>query len=100
MTITGSRIEEARKRKNLSQTELARKVGVARTSVAMWESGEKEPSTRHLRELAVALGESSDYLLGIDNGRTISIKDLTDEDVELLHHTIEYMRGRGNTNDG
>ncbi len=95
MTILGSRIEEARKRSSLSQAELARKMGVTRASVVMWESGDKEPSTKHLRELAVTLGVSSDYLLGIDNSTVISIRNLTDEDVKLLHHTIGYMRERG-----
>ena len=46
-------------------------------------------------ELALTLGVSSDYLLGIENSTAISIRNLTDEDVKLLHHTIGYMRERG-----
>ena len=94
MTILGRRLEEARKSKSLSQADIARKIGVTRETVSKWESGDKEPSPEHLRELALALGVAADYLLGIEKSSTVLVKDLTDEDVKLLHTTIRYMRGK------
>lgn len=40
----------------LTQTELADAVGVSRSAVAMYESGQRLPSRRHCRLLAAKLG--------------------------------------------
>ena len=94
MTILGSRLEESRINKSLSQADIARKIGVTRETVSNWESGDKEPSPEHLRELALVLGVATDYLLGIEKTNTVPVKNLTDEDVKLLHSAIRYMRGK------
>ena len=49
------RIKALRKKKNLSQAELADLVGVKSYSVADWEQGRSEPSIENLNKLAVAL---------------------------------------------
>ena len=44
-------IREIRKRLNLTQQQLADKVGVYRETIARWESGESKPSPLALREI-------------------------------------------------
>ena len=52
MKVTGeavmSRIREYRERHELSQEELARNLGLDRSSVAKWESGRNKPRLNHL----------------------------------------------------
>lgn len=51
----GTRIRESRERKTLSQSELARRLGVSQPAVSDWENGKTEPSVDNLRALAVEL---------------------------------------------
>lgn len=56
------RIRNQRQAKGLSQGALAARVGVARSTVIRWESGERRPGPRHREALALALGgRPSDY---------------------------------------
>lgn len=41
-----------RERLNLSQTDLAKALGVSLNTVWVWERGEREPSASHIEELA------------------------------------------------
>lgn len=51
----GAQLVAARKAVGLSQVELARKVGVAQSTLSKWESGESDLQAMHLRPLAKAL---------------------------------------------
>lgn len=57
-----------RKLKNLTQTALARKIGVSRSTISMWETAASEPDNTSLIHLAEVLEVSVDALLGrVDN---------------------------------
>lgn len=58
------RIKEKRKEKNLSQCELAQKVGVNQTAVSQWERGATMPSLDKAALIANALGCTIDELYG------------------------------------
>jgi transcriptional regulator with XRE-family HTH domain len=64
MTL-GENINRCRKRKSLSQEQLAEKVGVSRQAVSKWELNEAQPEIEKLIALAKALEVSSDMLLGL-----------------------------------
>ena len=53
---------QLRKLKNLTQEDIAEKVGVSRQAVAKWESGETIPDLEKARQLAGVLGVSLDDL--------------------------------------
>jgi len=59
------RIKEARKKAELSQTELAERTGVTRAAVAQWESGKHPPRREVLERIAEATGED---LIWIERG--------------------------------
>lgn len=66
---TGEKIYELRKKKGLTQEELADRVGVSRQAVSKWENGETYPETEKLIELCNLFGVSSDDILfGKENG--------------------------------
>lgn len=49
--------------KNLTQRELALKLGVSRTAVTMWELGKADPTVHHLKRMAEILECSVDQLI-------------------------------------
>ena len=64
MTIeTANRLVELRKKSNLSQEELAEKLGVSRQAVSKWERSEASPDTDNLIALAEIYGMSLDELI-------------------------------------
>jgi HTH-type transcriptional regulator/antitoxin HipB len=64
MTLeTANRLYELRKKNNLSQEELAEKLGVSRQAVSKWERSEASPDTDNLIALAKIYGLSLDELV-------------------------------------
>ncbi len=65
------RIGEYRKLQNMTQAELAERMGVGRTTVTMWESGGRLPYTAQLPQLARVLNCKIDELFAApQNGGT------------------------------
>ncbi len=60
----GEQIRKLRIAQGLTQEKLAEKIGVARGSVARYESGTYYPSQEVIVKLSVALGVTTDSLLG------------------------------------
>lgn len=64
MTIeTANRLYEYRKKNNLSQEELAEKMGVSRQAVSKWERAEASPDTDNLIMLSKIYGVTLDELI-------------------------------------
>ena len=70
--ILGNQIHELRKKNNLSQEQLAEKVGVARQTISKWELGETAPDIKQAQLLAQSLNVSLDNLLGNDTKESIN----------------------------
>ena len=64
MVYTGSRLAEARRAKNMTQMELADRLGISFQAVSNWERGISMPDISKLPELSELLGVSVDELLG------------------------------------
>ena len=58
----GERITALRKEKDISQTELAKRLNVSRQVVSKWEQGVSSPDTAKLIQLAEILGTEVEYL--------------------------------------
>ena len=58
----GNKIMELRKKKGMSQEELAEKVGVARQTISKWELGETSPDLKQSKELSKIFNISLDEL--------------------------------------
>lgn len=59
----GLRLRELREQAGLSQTELAKAVGVSRAAVSQWEADVTEPTTKRLAELSRVLNVAVDRLM-------------------------------------
>lgn len=64
MENVGSKIAELRKKHNMTQFELADKMGISFQAVSNWERGNSMPDISKLPELAELFGVTVDYLLG------------------------------------
>ena len=65
-------IREYRKKSNMSQDELAEKLGVSRQSISLWETGQTQPTIDNIIALAKIFNISADTLLGNTDGTILS----------------------------
>lgn len=61
-----NRLRELRKAHNLTQTEVAKIVGIGQSGYSFWESGRSKIDDASLRKLAAMYDVTVDYLLGSD----------------------------------
>lgn len=92
--MIAEKVKKLREQKGLSQAELARQLGITRSSVNAWEMGISVPSTQYIVDLAGVFDISTDYLLGVDSSSTISVAGLTDSDILLVHSIIEHLKNK------
>lgn len=81
----GLRLKRLRKRKKLSQTELAKKIGVTKSTIYRYESNTLSPSLDKAILLAQILDTTLDYLAGLDKIPTIKIDNLSEDQIEWLN---------------
>ena len=62
----GQRISEYRKNKNMTQEEMAIRLGVTPQALSKWERGQSLPDVTLLADICQVLGVSADYLLGVE----------------------------------
>ena len=75
----GDRIKELRQKANLTQAELADKMGFTSQTVSNWESGSREPDIAALAKLSSLFNVSLDYLLLGKEEETIGLDDMDAE---------------------
>ena len=81
----GKRIKAIRKKKKLTQIQLAEKAYISESYIALIELDKRNPSTDVIIRLAEILGVSSDYLL---------FGDTTKNDTAFFREWKELMAGR------
>lgn len=64
MTAFNERFRELRKKKGLSQRELANVLHMSNSTVAMYETGKRQPDFESLEKIADFFNVDIDYLLG------------------------------------
>ncbi|WP_421038406.1 helix-turn-helix domain-containing protein [Streptococcus hyointestinalis] len=65
MTSFSDRLKNLRKKNQLTQQELADKVGTNRVNITKWETGRTEPTLENIVKLSKILDTTTDDLLGI-----------------------------------
>lgn len=84
-------IKTLREEAGYSQSELARKLDVTRSSVNAWEMGLSTPTTHYVVELAKLFRVSTDYLLGLNNEKCISLDGYSKSEIELIYGLLKYF---------
>ena len=90
--MISDKIKLLREKRGITQTELAKQLGITRSGVNAWELGISTPSTQYVAELALFFNVSSDYLLDIPHTATISVEGLTDRQIASLVEIIECYK--------
>lgn len=93
------RIVDLREKVNMTQTELAKKMGFDKSTMSKVEKGTRKVSSDELRKLSRIFDVSADYLLGNENEPTEKTADLADKDTvftyegrEIPPEDLEYMK--------
>ena len=80
-----NRLRELRLNKRMSQTELAKRLGVSKSRISMYELGEREPDFYMLELIADFFNVDMDYLLG---KKGISTYVMSPKDKEAIDYLI------------
>lgn len=78
------RLKGLREDYELSQSELAKNLGVGTGSIGMWESTNRIPPSKKLIEIAKYFHCTTDYLLGFSNDKYPITSALSSDEQELL----------------
>lgn len=73
MNNLGKNIRRLRVENNLTQQQLADKVGVTQKAISFWEDNINEPKALYLINLANCFNVSADYLLGLENEEGVKL---------------------------
>lgn len=83
----GKFIQELRKEKNMTQKDLAERLGVTDRAISKWENGRGMPDVSLMKPLCEALGITINELLGAER---IDQKDYQKKSEDNFLNTIEY----------
>lgn len=92
MVDFGNTLKTLRIKENLTQAQLAVKIGLTKSVVSAYENGIRMPSYDVLIHLSEIFKVSTDYLLGVENRQEIDLSGLTPEEISALMALIKAMK--------
>ncbi len=87
----GERIKELREQNGITQSALAKMLGISRSAVNAWELSISIPSVPYLIELAAIFHVSTDYLLCLSSAYTVSMDRLNFEEQAAVVSLIRCL---------
>lgn len=94
MVDFGNILKTLRLRKNMTQAQLAQKLGLTKSVISAYETGLRLPSYDILIHIAQIYNVSTDYLLGLNRKQEIDLSGLSQEEIDALLNLIKVMRQR------
>ncbi|NLI60785.1 MAG: helix-turn-helix transcriptional regulator [Clostridiales bacterium] len=101
------RLAELRMESNMTQKELADRIGLSRGTIGMYEIGRRDPDTDTIIKLTKIFGVSADYLMGLSdiknpysnadssaNSTNIIEESTLDEDYFTIEDLKAFIRER------
>ena len=88
-----NKLTEIRKNRNLTQQELAEKVGVGISQMRRYEKGSSSPTLEIIKNLAITLGVSTDELI-FDNSERIAASRILDKELLRQFETVSSLNSR------
>ena len=90
----GTRLKLQREKNCLTRQQVAELVGISKSLVGLYETGERYPSLSVLIKLATQYTVSVDYLLGteINTSNSVSLQGLSDKQIQAVKTIIEGLR--------
>lgn len=89
-----SKLKELRKSRNLTRSQVAKRIGVSESTIGMYESGSRQPTLENLRKLAHLYKTTTDYLLDCEpnDSETLSLFGLHEEEKKIIKSIADYFR--------
>ena len=94
--ILGERLKALRTAKKMSQKELAERIGIAKSVISFYESGDRFPSYDVLITIARIFNVTTDYLLDVERERTVNVSGLSEEDIAAVTTVIDALKRKSN----
>lgn len=85
-------LKNLRKKKNLSQEQVAKRLNLTKASISGYENNIITPSIETIKELSILYNTTSDYLLGLDKKESVSIDGLTPRQKDIIETLILEFR--------
>ena len=90
----GDKLKALRTSQKLTQQQLADRIGVAKSVVSYYESGDRYPSYAVLVRIAHVFHTSTDYLLDVKKEKIIDVTGLSDEDIAVVRTVAEALKSK------
>lgn len=84
-------LKKLREERGLNQTQLAQRLNVSKQSLSNWENDNILPSVEAVVSIARFFGVSTDYLLGLDQRRSLDATGLTESQAAHIQLLIDDM---------
>ncbi len=92
MIDIGKNIKKLRLQQDLSQAQLAERLGITKSIISAYENGSRMPSYEVLLKISRIFKVSTDYLFGIENKNTLDLSGLTDAQAKAVRDLVRSMQ--------
>lgn len=92
MVDFGNTLKTLRLKENMTQLQLAQKLGLTKSVISAYETGLRLPSYDVLIHIAKIYNVSTDYLLGVERKKEIDLSGLTQGEIDALLNLIKAMK--------
>lgn len=92
MVDFGNTLKILRLQNNMTQAQLAQKLGLTKSVISAYETSLRLPSYDVLIHIAKIYNVSTDYLLGVERKQQIDLSGLSQEEIDALLNLIRAMK--------
>lgn len=93
----GFRIKEIRAQRGMAQNELAKRINKSKSAVCGYENDAQVPPLDVLISIASVLNVSLDYLAGFEDNDSISLRNLTSQQKDIISLLLDEFTHPTNT---
>ena len=86
------KLKKLRLEHNMTQLQVAQRIGVSKAVISSYETTSRMPSYDVIIKLATLYGVSVDYLLGLDTRTLLDVSDLSPIQLNAIKAVIESYR--------
>lgn len=88
----GLRLRKLREAKHLSQSDVASRLNVSRSTVSGYESNTTTPSLEQFTRLAILYNTSLDYMMGLDNRVCFYLDGLSENQQQTILDVVNRLK--------
>ena len=88
----GLRLKSLREKRNLSQSDVAARLEVTRSTISGYECNTITPSVEQLVKLSLLYNTSLDYMMGLENRYHLYLDDLSESQQQAILDIVERIK--------